>query len=220
MSAKKPLLITSVLLLLSFITLSILVMQGRFSSFDFNTTVKIQNYIPKSFDFIFSILSIIGTVEITTIVWLIIFIILITKRLFKMAILFPLFFISTIVELIGKLYIKHPSPPFTFYRGVINFNFPSSYVSIDSSYPSGHMARTTFLVVFLIIWVKNTYKFSHKAIVIGALLVFLTLMAISRIDLGEHWTSDVIGGILLGTLLATIIGLALPYPPNRDLDKN
>ncbi len=220
MPAKRYLLASSGFFLLLFLVLSFFVIHGRFENFDFNTTVKIQNHLPASLDFIFSILSLIGTIEITTAIWLIILIILITKHLFKVAFLFPLFFVGTLVELIGKIYIKHPAPPFLFYRGVINFNFPSSYVSTDSSYPSGHMARTSFLVIFLILWINSTPKFTHKLIAIIGLLVFLVLMAISRIDLGEHWTSDVLGGILLGTFLAILTGFAMPQTSNQGIDKN
>lgn len=120
-----------------------------------------------------------------------------------------LFIIALSVELFGKFFLYHPGPPFMFFRTELPFNFPSSYISTHYSYPSGHAARTSFLVVFLAFWCISYTKGAKRAVLLSALGLFLFVMLISRVYLGEHWTTDVIGGTLLGASLGLIPSLTL-----------
>ncbi len=69
------------------------------------------------------------------------------------------------------------------------------------SFPSGHVML--YLCFFGFIWflafstLKPSLKRGFLLVIIGALIV---LVGFSRIYLGEHWPSDVIGSYLLGTL--------------------
>jgi membrane-associated phospholipid phosphatase len=103
--------------------------------------------------------------------------------------------IGMVVEMLGKEFLYHPSPPHLFYRGFGLF-FPSGYVHTNYSYPSGHVFRTTFIVIVLILVWFLTRKFNKWWL--GLAVAFLITMMISRVYLGEHWLSDVVGGGLLG----------------------
>jgi len=72
-------------------------------------------------------------------------------------------------------------------------------VSTPYPYPSGHILRTVLLLgAIYLLWPNRPAR-------VG-LLIFLAASAASRVYLGTHWLSDVVGGALLG-----IAGLAWAF---------
>ena len=70
-------------------------------------------------------------------------------------------------------------------------------------YPSGHMLRSVVLLgAVFVLWPNRLLR--------AAILVILSLVAASRVYLGVHWASDVIGGALLG-----IAGLAWAFKERK-----
>lgn len=166
---------------------------------DFDTTVKLQDHISRKYDKYFSYFSLVGSVEVTVTFCLVMSFLYLLKRQW-LAIIGWLFILpASFGEVFGKLVLFHPSPPAFLHRSVLPTNLPSFYVHTDFSYPSGHMTRTIFIItIFLCLVIFQSKNYLIRLIMIPSILGLAFLMSLTRIYLGEHWTSDVIGGSLLG----------------------
>ena len=207
---KKLLIIISAILFVAFIYFSYLVAKERFTQFDFNTTVRFQDHISRKFDLIFSFFSILGSAEVTGIIWLLVFIFILIKRFWLAAVSLFLLPLALAIELFGKVFVLHPAPPHLFYRGVLDTNLPLEFIQTEFSYPSGHETRTAFLIFFLICFFIFRTRYRFQIIALPILIGILFIMTISRIYLGEHWSTDVIGGFLIGTSFGLLSGATIP----------
>ena len=166
---------------------------GLFTALDPAISKWLQMVIPRVFDVPLSFFSLVGSFEITAGiigVWALIY----WKKTKKVPWGLGFFVLLMVIELFGKTVLVHPGPPADFFRTTLPFYLPTSNVETNGSFPSGHVSRTVFLVTIGFFWAGR-----HRIVFAFCLLTFAFIMAISRIYLGEHWTSDVIGGLLLGS---------------------
>ena len=104
---------------------------------------------------------------------------------------------STGVSLLVKEVIQRPRPT----SGAVNviailnsYSFPSGHVMFYLGF-FGFFGFLTFSLL------KPSLKRTFLLVLVGALVA---LIGISRIDLGQHWASDVLGAYLLGSLTLVV----------------
>lgn len=126
-------------------------------------------------------------------IWIVLIIILLINK--KTRKLGALMAISLIAEFILNDHILKPfiarARPFEVYDVALILETPTSY-----AFPSGHTA-SSFAVVMVAVFKNYRYKVP--------LVLLASLMAFSRLYLFVHWPTDILGGIVVGTLVAFIV---------------
>ena len=184
--------------LILFVSLTLVLTKYSGIQIDRLISERLQSSIPLWMDPFFSAFSVLGAFELQTAVLLAV---LLSFRpgWKKSSFYFGAYFIGTVIELILKMTLPHSGPTKELFRYDLPFFFASSFVQTGHSYPSGHSFRTTFLVMLLLFELQS-FKIRplSKRRLNAFLVLFLLIMLVSRVSLGEHWLTDVIGGGILG----------------------
>lgn len=186
-----------------FVLFSYLVHEDLFTALDFNTTVRLQDNLPRRVDPYFSWFSIFGNFEVMLVILGILLIAF--RKIWGGLVAFSLFVSFHLIEIFGKVMVDHPPPPQFMLRTEHPVDFPQFYIRSESSYPSGHSGRTVFLAGLLMYFIyKTDLPLAGKVFLWSGVAGYVFIMLVSRVYLGEHWTTDVLGGAFLGLALSLI----------------
>jgi undecaprenyl-diphosphatase len=146
------------------------------------------------FDFFFSFLSLRGN---SIIIWAVIVLFLVffelKKHHYRLIILFLISFLTTafLVNVVIKNIIRRPRPNLQ----TSNFKLQTYQCPKDYSFPSGH-AATAFAAATIIAHYDKKRKWFYYLVA--------SLIGLSRIYLGCHYLSDVVGGGIIGYFISSI----------------
>ncbi len=89
---------------------------------------------------------------------------------------------------------------------------PDSY-----AFPSGHTLKAVVIYGFLAVIVARPLSLRWRWLPYGLAVLVTVAVALSRLYLGVHWLSDVLGSIALGLAWVAALAMALPSPyPYRE----
>lgn len=198
---KKPLFFfLSLLFAFFFLLFTYIVKKDILRQFDFDYAVKIQDRIPEAFYGLLATVSATAQAELLFILLFILSILLFVRKKFFSFFVLLFFILGHFIELSGKLFLEQPRPPFMFYKHEVLQVFPQWYSIPGSSYPSGHAFRSVFVFIvlgYLALKAKNPLL---RVFIVSFLGSWAALVILSKVWLGEHWPSDVLGGALLGAV--------------------
>lgn len=126
------------------------------------------------------------------------------RRQFKALVLFlGLFTLLTGFEVVSKIKVEHPRPMGELVRKIPAQawyqKIPDVSVPGNNSFPSGHCFRAVFLAGILMSLFWPAHARARKALLIAA-AAYVLAAGWSRVYLGAHWPSDVLGGFMLGAI--------------------
>ena len=177
----------AILTAVALIALAVVVHLGLLRSTDRALLALVQSIARREFDVGGSVITVLGSSEVTAGIaaGLVVARLRARRRDFWVPLAIA---VVVIVETGLKIVVAQPLPPhdvqrdLDFFRGVAP--------SFAHSFPSGHVARDTFLLLIVHGWPRV------------AVALALILVAVSRVYTGQHWPSDVLGGLLLGAVVA------------------
>ncbi len=218
MSALIPRLAAIGVLGIAFVSLTIAISAGAFTTLDLQVAEAMHNAWDPPLHPLFQAIAELGGIELTSVLMIGLTVYLWRSGFGSDALVFIVFVAAEGFELFYKYTFNHPGPPHSLSQtdGPSLSEF-SSRIGIGNSFPSGHMTRTV-IVYGLIAFVVRRLSLSPLGRTLAApvAVVIIVVVAFDRLYLDVHWESDVIGGLLLGAIALLAGTVWLDRPKNVE----
>lgn len=137
-----------------------------------------------------------------------ILLVLLAKRCYRTA---GFWVVAALGGIAGVLLLKwmiHLPRPAALYHGASAYGFPS-----------GHTTMSVILYGFLAIILVRDLSSTRRWGIVSAAMLLAFIIAISRLYLGAHWLSDVLGGFFIGICWTALLGIAYFKSPHERLPR-
>lgn len=185
------------ILLISTISLFLLdlyfILSGCSKGIDSNVAIFFANHNNIVLTNIFKLISFICSPKFMILVNVCLFIFIVLKKRYKLFLINVASIASVIVNNIIKIIIKRERPNFLVLSNETSYSFPSGHSMIS------------ILFFGSIIYLVNKYNIKYRKTITILLSIFIILVGLSRLYLGVHFLTDVIGGYLCGFIALIII---------------
>ncbi len=175
---------------------------------DLAVTRAIQPFAGSLLDVGFSLITALGSAEVTTLVALAVALLLAKRSGWREAWPPLVMFLMVPVEVASKLLVRQTPVEAYFQHLSLSFGVD---VHLPYGYPSGHALRSIFLYGLLAYLAPRLIR-SRAAgrLARWAIVCLVLLLAASRLYVGVHWFTGIVGGLLLGggSLLLTLATMA------------
>jgi undecaprenyl-diphosphatase len=191
--SNKRLLISSILVLL-FATLAYFVTLHPINKFDVSISKFVQQFNTPVLDKVMIVISAFGNVEIALASLIITAGIFLVNKLKREAIFVSCITFTGIITFVLKRMFGRPRPTADVVTLIDRYQ--------NNSFPSGHTLSYIVFFGFLIFLMKKLKSVpKYWRITVISIAHFMCVFGpISRIYLGAHWLTDIIGGLLIGLL--------------------
>ena len=182
-----------------------------FANFDQSITTAVHRLYESCGSWMTSVMeliSLLGKGGIALIVLSLVLLVIRKTRRFGTAMLLGLAIGAVVVNLWLKVVIARPRP----YADINGFYYPlwqmmGSHTESDYSFPSGHTNAAFASMVPAFLLGKKSWSW--------LCLLFAFLMGVSRIYLVVHYPSDVLGGLIMGTIAGLLGVLIMKHLPEK-----
>ena len=182
-----------------------------FANFDQSITTAVHRLYESCGSWMTSVMeliSLLGKGGIALIVLSLVLLVIRKTRRFGTAMILGLAIGAVVVNLWLKVVIARPRP----YADINGFYYPlwqmmGSHTESDYSFPSGHTNAAFACMVPAFLLGKKSWCW--------LCLLFAFLMGVSRIYLVVHYPSDVLGGLIMGTLAGLLGVLIMKHLPEK-----
>lgn len=202
MSLNKRLLVFYTLIVVSIIGLTVFVQINPLSSFDLDITREIQKQRGWDPTLLMTMISAFGGAAggtLSIVIPSLVFFLTHRRResAFTLSVILP-----DLCNIVVKALIDRPRPTLDHARILTTFT--------ETGFPSGHVVHYVSLFGFLLaVMIVDKSISLWWRILVGVVSAFLIItVSVSRIYLGAHWATDVIGGYLFGIVY---LGITLRY---------